>query len=158
MQVHDLTRQRQKGEPGYTLIELLMVIVLLAILAAIVVFAVQSLGGDSAMTSCKGDIKTLEVAAGAYDAQVGHYPNVGDNAAATPGGAQIVGGLTSSMDGLYALYTTQANQAGGLAGPWVKDVPINGNHYTLHLSSDSKATITVDDYAGLNQAGCSGVQ
>ena len=153
-----LTELRQEPEQGFTLIELLMVIVLLAILAAIVIFAVQDLGGESAVTSCKGDIKTVEIAANAFDAQVGHYPKAGDNAAATPGGNQIAGGLTLAMDGLYALYTTQTNQTGGTAGPWLKDVPTNGIHYTLHLSNDGKAKITVDDYAGLDQPDCSGVQ
>ena len=151
-------KQVHSGEDGFTLIELLMVIVLLAILAAIVIFAVQNLGGESARTTCKADIKTLEVSASAFDAQVGHYPRVGDNAAATPGGAQIAGGLTAAMDGLNALYTTQTNQTGGVAGPWLKDVPTDGRHYTLHLSNDGKATITVDDFAGLNQLDCSGVQ
>lgn len=136
----------------------MMVIVLLAILAAIVMFAVQNLGGESATSSCKADIKTIEIAASAFDAQVGHYPKVGDNAAATPGGVQIPGGLTAAMDGLYALYTTQTNQTGGTAGPWLKDVPTNGRHYTMHLSSDGKATITLDDQAGLNQFDCAGVQ
>lgn len=158
MTSEDRIRNNRSGERGFTLIELLMVIVLLAILAAVVIFAVQNLGGESAVTSCKADLKDLNVAAEAYKAQVGHYPQVGDNAAATPGGAQIAGGLTVAMDGLYALYTTQINQTGGAAGPWIKDTPTNGNHYTMHLSNDGKATVTVDDYAGLNQADCSGVQ
>ena len=158
MHVDDPTKLKRRPEQGFTLIELLMVIVLLAILAAIVIFAVQNLGGESAAASCKADIKTVEIAASAFDAQVGHYPKAGDNAAATPGGTQIAGGLTPAMDGLDAIYTTQTNQSGGLAGPWLKDVPTNGRHYTIHLSNDGKATITVDDYAGLNQPDCSGVQ
>lgn len=28
-------------------------------------------------------------------------------------------------------------------GPWLKDVPSNGNHYTIWLSNDGKGTITV---------------
>lgn len=151
-------KQVQPGDSGFTLIELLMVIVLLAILAAIVIFAVQDLGGESAMTACKADLKNLNVVAETYKAQVGHYPQVGDNAAATPGGIQIPGGLTLAMDGLDATYTTQVNQTGGSAGPWIKDVPTNGTHYTMHLSTDGKGTVTVDDHAGLNQPDCSGVQ
>ena len=157
-QVH---RERVRGgEQGFTLIEILIVILIMAILAVIVVFAVQNLGGSSARTSCKDDLKNIEVAAETYKAQVGHYPNVGDNAAATPGGTPIPGGITAAMsaDGIYALNTSQPNQTGGTAGPWLKDTPTNGNHYSIALSADGLDTITVNDAAGINQPDCSGVQ
>ena len=153
-------RQEQNAESGFTLIEILVVILILAILAAIVVFAVQSLGGETAKASCKGDFKNVESAVETYKAQVGHYPKSGDNAAATPGGTQIAGGLAGQPagSGLDAVYTSQVNQTGGLAGPWLKDVPTNGNHYTFVVSSDGTGTITLNDAAGAGQTNCSGVQ
>ncbi len=45
---------------GFTLIEVLIAIVVVAILAGIVVFAVQSLSGQSAETACQSDFKTVE--------------------------------------------------------------------------------------------------
>lgn len=139
------------------MIELLIVLAVLGILAAVVIFAVQDLTGQSAAAACKADTKNVETAANAFDAQVGHYPRVGDNAAATPSGAQILGGLKVTMDGVDALFTTQPNVTGGLAGPWLRDIPTNGQNYTVHLSNDGKGTVTVDDRAGLNQPDCSGV-
>ena len=156
----------EDSEGGFTLIEILIVIIILGILASIVVFAVQSLGGKTAITSCKADFKTVENASAAFDAQVGHYPDVAksDSAAATPGGTPIAGGLNSapgapSHAGIYALFTPQTGLNGtGQVGPWLKDAPINGNHYTIVLSSDGRGTVLVTDAAGVNQTSCSGVQ
>jgi general secretion pathway protein G len=92
-------------EAGFTLIELLIVIVILGILAAIVVFAVQNLTGSSAAASCQSDYKTVETAAEAYNAQVGHYP------------AQISDLMTPTNG----------------AGPWLKELPSNTSHYTMQF-------------------------
>jgi general secretion pathway protein G len=69
-----LRQRREEVEGGFTLIELLIVIVILGILAAIVVFAVQNLTGQSASAACKTDVKTVESAAEVYKAQTGAYP------------------------------------------------------------------------------------
>ncbi len=63
------------GEGGFTLVELLIVIVILGILAGIVVFAVQSLSSSGAQASCSTDYKTVQTALEAYRAQMGSYPN-----------------------------------------------------------------------------------
>ena len=94
-------REERGDEGGFTLIELLIVIVILGILAAIVVFAVQNLTGQSATAACQAEYKTLETAAEAYKAQIGNYP------ADLP---TLTGTATSSL------------QTGTL-GPWIKDVP-----------------------------------
>lgn len=152
-------RPSRWSDEGFTLIEILVVILIMAVLAAIVIFAVQSLGGETAKTSCKADYKNIESAVGAYSAQVGHFPQVGDRAAAFPGGDPIAGGLTSSMNGLEAMYASQTGQATGASvGPWLKDVPTNGSHYSIVVSSDGRGTVTVDDAAGNGQADCTGVQ
>jgi prepilin-type N-terminal cleavage/methylation domain-containing protein len=95
-------RQRREelgDEGGFTLIELLIVIVILGILAAIVVFAVQNLTGQSASAACQSEYKTVETALESYKAQMGAYPTSYDQ-----------------------LLTTQNNAVGGgSAGPWLKD-------------------------------------
>ena len=47
-------------QDGFTLTEVLIVVVILGILASIVIFAVQELDGTSAQASCKADYKTVE--------------------------------------------------------------------------------------------------
>ena len=66
-------RHDKDDEGGFTLIELLIVVVVLGILAAIVVFAVQNLTGESAKTACRADAKTVEVAQEVKKARDGAY-------------------------------------------------------------------------------------
>ena len=53
-------------EVGFTLIELLIVIVVLGILAAIVVFSLTGVTGQSKPAACTSDAKTVEMAIDAY--------------------------------------------------------------------------------------------
>src|SRR5437764_8653081 len=68
-------RKAQKTESGFTLIELLIVIIILGILAAIVVFAVGSTRGDAVSSSCRTDVKAMQLSLEAYNVKQGHYPS-----------------------------------------------------------------------------------
>lgn len=69
---------RAQGDEGFTLIELLVVIVILGTLAAVVVFAVNGLTDRGTESACKADVKSVEVAMEAYNADNGVYPvNIG---------------------------------------------------------------------------------
>ncbi|MCU1690887.1 MAG: hypothetical protein JWN20_2815, partial [Jatrophihabitantaceae bacterium] len=61
----------------FTLIELLIVIVILGILAAIVVFAVGGITDRGQSAACASDKKTVEVAGEAYFAKNGSYAATG---------------------------------------------------------------------------------
>jgi prepilin-type N-terminal cleavage/methylation domain-containing protein len=63
-----------KHDKGFTLVELLIVIVILGILATVTVFAVRGITDQGQTSACAADKKTLEVAAEAYQAQTGDYP------------------------------------------------------------------------------------
>ena len=54
--------KKRSGEGGFTLVELLVVIVILGILAAIVVFAVGGITDKGTTASCKADKSSLETA------------------------------------------------------------------------------------------------
>ena len=61
------TREKQRtGEGGFTLVELLIVIVILGILAAIVVLAIGGLAGKSKTAACNAESKTIQTAEDAY--------------------------------------------------------------------------------------------
>lgn len=64
-----LRETRDNRDAGFTLIELLIVIVVLGILATIVVFGVATFRTDANTAACKANLKTIEVAADAYEAK-----------------------------------------------------------------------------------------
>ena len=66
--------QVEKQDKGFTLVELLIVIVILGILATVTVFAVRGITDQGQDSACAADEKTLQVAAEAYMAQNGTYP------------------------------------------------------------------------------------
>jgi general secretion pathway protein G len=111
-------REKMGDEGGFTLIELLIVIVILGILAAIVVFAVQNLTGQSKTASCQAQVKTVETAQETYKAQVGVYP-----AAYTD--------LTGTHIGLD----------GSTDGPWLKDVPPTTGPYLVTIDGNGNTQV-----------------
>ncbi len=81
-------------QKGFTLVELLVVIVILGILAAVVVFAVNGISDRGQSAACATDQSTLRTAVEAYRAKNG--------AATNPTEAQLVsGGLLSTQSSYY---------------------------------------------------------
>ena len=73
----EIQKRRESGEAsesGFTLIELLIVIVVLGILAAIVIFSLTGVSGQSKAAACTSDAKSVEIAADAYQAKNNTYP------------------------------------------------------------------------------------
>ena len=60
-----------KQDKGFTLVELLIVIVILGILATVTVFAVRGITDQGQKSACGADQKTLETAAETWFAQYG---------------------------------------------------------------------------------------
>jgi len=63
-----------KQDKGFTLVELLIVIVILGILATVTVFAVRGITTQGQESACKAGLKTVATAVEAYSAQEGDYP------------------------------------------------------------------------------------
>jgi general secretion pathway protein G len=72
-----------KQDKGFTLVELLIVIVILGILATVTVFAVRGITDQGKKSTCDSDKKTLEVAVEAYYAKYNVDP--GSEADLIPG-------------------------------------------------------------------------
>lgn len=100
---------RHDAISGFTLIEVLVVIVILGILGSVVVYAVQDMSRQTASASCRSDFKTVETAEETYASQVGHP-------------ATSIGDLARPLI-----------VAGGTIGPWIKEAPATSNGYTIGL-------------------------
>ncbi len=87
---------------------------ILGILAAIVVFAVQNLAADSAKVACRTDAKTVEVAQEAYKAKIGAY---------APSLAALVPGYVKSEPVSTRYVITTTNTPAALAGKVMVDTP-----------------------------------
>ena len=74
----------EKKDKGFTLVELLIVIVILGILATVTVFAVRGITNQGKQSTCAADKKTYEVASEAYWAQNQAWP--ANDAALVTGG------------------------------------------------------------------------
>ena len=89
----EIQQRREAGSPeyGFTLIELLIVIIVLGILAAIVIFSLTGVTGQSEAAACNSDAKTVETAVSAYYAENSDtYPaTFGDLTAAAGNGPYL---------------------------------------------------------------------
>jgi general secretion pathway protein G len=63
---------KNKQDKGFTLVELLIVIVILGILATVTVFAVRGITDQGQSSACNTDERTLKVALESYYAQEGN--------------------------------------------------------------------------------------
>ena len=81
------SRQADKTllDKGFTLVELLVVIVILGILAAVVVFAVGGTTKDAAIKACLTERSTVEAAVEAYRSQSDSADPPGTGALVIPG-------------------------------------------------------------------------
>jgi general secretion pathway protein G len=107
-------RTSQTRASAFTLIELLLVLVILAVLAAVVVPKFTNRSEQARITAAKTDIAALETALGTFEVDCGRYP--------------------TAEEGLRALVEAPGNVQ-GWHGPYIsRGVPSDpwGNAYVYH--------------------------
>ncbi len=67
---------RARPDEGFTLIEMLIVIVVLGVLAAMVVFDLGGVTTSATQSACRADVTTVETAISSYNAETGGRPIV----------------------------------------------------------------------------------
>ena len=83
-------------DKGFTLVELLIVIVILGILATVTVFAVRGITDSGQESACNADEKTLQVAVEAYFAQNDGTALPAEVQAGTTNAASVSGTLVNA--------------------------------------------------------------
>src|SRR5947209_6410442 len=125
--------QAKRSGDGFSLIELLIVIIVLGILAAIVVFAVGQTRHDSAVGSCKHDVRSVQTSAEAINIKTGAYPaSPDDMLLGSPGNGNL-------------LKVWPSSDAYGI--DW------NGSEVEVYESGDPSAAFTGEGFDGCEGLG-----
>jgi prepilin-type N-terminal cleavage/methylation domain-containing protein len=113
--------KKRSGEGGFTLVELLIVIVILGILAAIVVLAIGGLKDSAQSSSCKAGLNTIKSAEDAWFAQNNTYGTMANLTGGAnkllktdPSADFAIGGVTATAYTVTAVGTGQCANAPAL--------------------------------------------
>ena len=124
------------NKSGFTIVELLIVVVVIAILAAITIVAYNGIQQNSRYSVMKSDIATYNKAILMYQAKYGNYPY--NNA----GPAGNVSGRTLNISGLNEFLSTPPTMPNdGVGGYYAYIWSTNGTEYKIVRLSTSASTL-----------------
>lgn len=124
MQPSTARRRPRRRRAGFTLIEIMVVIVVIAILATLVAPEVFKHVGGARESTARSQIEMLGAALDAYRLHVGKYP--------------------TTQEGLQALRTAPAGAGTRWRGPYLrKDIPLDpwGNPYVFRSPGEVNPTL-----------------
>lgn len=79
---------QRRTQSGFTLVEIMVVVVIIGLLAAFIVPRVMGRVDDARVTKARADIQAIETALTLYRLDNGRYPTTGDGLSALSGGAE----------------------------------------------------------------------
>lgn len=88
--VSQARKRSRQSQGGFTLVELLVVITILGVLAAIVLFNISGVSASAACNAMKTDGATIQSAADLYYNNTGAYPDSTGGDKASPAAADVV--------------------------------------------------------------------
>lgn len=153
-----------KISPGFTIIELLIVVIIIALLSAIVVPQFSNTSNDAKLTTLKANLKQLRTAIDLYTLQHGHYPGavssvgicaVGNNTdTATPGAAAFVAHMSQYTTSTGIACSQKDGHQGGLIkyGPYLRSSQLPVNPITGDDSVEAIQTGDIDMTASGNDS------
>ncbi len=89
---------------GFTIVELLIVIVVIGILAGISIVAYSGISNNANDTAVKADLRAIAAKVQEYQILSGTYPASGNNSAAFPGGIRYAVNKQSYQEGVNMYY------------------------------------------------------
>ncbi len=115
-----LKRKKPKpSEAGFTLIEIMVVVIVLAIMASIVVPQFTGITKDAKVSAAKQNLKTLKGAINRFQITMDRYPTM--------------------EEGLSVLVTQPAEGAEGWSGPYVDELPVDpwNNNFVYRVPGEN---------------------
>jgi len=157
-----ISLRKSRNQDGFTLVELLIVVIILAILAAIIVPQFSAATDDATQSAYDTNIANIRAAIDLYRQQHNDYPGAQPSTGACPAGMTNQAGLADSEDAFLNQLRFYTNSAGVACngtdatfryGPYLKDdVPANPlgdpGINTVNVITDGLLGITTDGSGG----------
>lgn len=154
----DLDSTRQTHPRGFTLVELLIVVVILGVIAAIAVPQFSSNTEDAKLSQLQANLHVMREVVERYHLQhSGFYPG----AQKTDGSAIMLASAVQARNAFYDQLTLYTSSKGGTAsvrdatfcyGPYLREIPVN----PFNGLNTVKCNMTDDGFSGVVADGSSG--
>ena len=146
------TGQRRKGEEGFTLIELMIVVAIIAILAGILIPNFVNARAQAMTAACESNLRAIATAAELYYADQQIYPSSGNVSTAlfTSNGTVYLNNVPTdpAATTVGAAYVFTNTSASGVAGYTVTCPGIHASSTLAKLQGYSPSAKSIDYVAG----------